>query len=155
MLWVSELTSGSHPIKAMDVHVGENKNKILYVLRSSKTHWKDSKPQIVKITGTSESPQGWHCPFTIIRQYFQLRGDCVTRTEPLFIFRDRSPVTPTQMSKTLKLLLKRLGLEPENYGTHSFRAGRAVDLLQYSKLSMETIKKLGRWWSNAIYAYLS
>ena len=37
LLRVGELTQGEHPILATDVHIGENKNKILFVLRTSKT----------------------------------------------------------------------------------------------------------------------
>ena len=52
LLRISEVTSelGSHPVLAKDVHVGMNKNKFLLVLRTSKTHWKNMKPQIIKIS---------------------------------------------------------------------------------------------------------
>ena len=42
---ISKVTSGPgmHPIKARDVHIGENKDKMLFILRTSKTHWKDNK----------------------------------------------------------------------------------------------------------------
>ena len=36
---VGELTSGTHPVKARDVHVGSNKNKLLFVLYTSKNTW--------------------------------------------------------------------------------------------------------------------
>ena len=36
LLHVGELTSGSHPIFARDVHIAHNKDKILFVLQSSK-----------------------------------------------------------------------------------------------------------------------
>ena len=36
LLRVGELTTGSHPIKARDIHVGENKDKMLILLCSSK-----------------------------------------------------------------------------------------------------------------------
>ena len=45
----SELTAGPHAVKVADVHVGENKKKLLFVLRSSKTHNRGVKPQMVKI----------------------------------------------------------------------------------------------------------
>ena len=38
---VGEITAGSHPIKARDVHIGENKCKMLFILRSLKTHCED------------------------------------------------------------------------------------------------------------------
>ena len=42
---VGELAKGEHPVLVQDVHIAMNKNKILFILRTSKTHWKDSRPQ--------------------------------------------------------------------------------------------------------------
>ena len=39
------------------------------------------------------------------------------------------------------------------YGTHSLRSGRTCDLYKLG-LSVETIKKIGRWKSNAVFRYL-
>ena len=50
MLRVGELTSGTHPIRVADVYLADNKKKILFILRTSKTHWLDSKPQQVTLT---------------------------------------------------------------------------------------------------------
>ena len=47
---IGELTSGKHMVKARDVHVAQNKEEFLFILRTSKTHWKNMKPQIIKIT---------------------------------------------------------------------------------------------------------
>ena len=49
LLRVGELTSSLHTIKAWDIHMGKNKNKILLILYSSKTHGKESRPQKIKI----------------------------------------------------------------------------------------------------------
>ena len=46
---IGEIASGPHVILAKNVHIGENKNKMLFILQSSKTHGKGDKPQIVKI----------------------------------------------------------------------------------------------------------
>ena len=46
---VGEVTLSKHVIKAVDVHVGINKNKLLFMLHSSKTHNHGMKPQIIKI----------------------------------------------------------------------------------------------------------
>ena len=48
MLRVGELAFSNHCIKACNIHVGSNKDKILVVLYSSKTHGKESRPQKVK-----------------------------------------------------------------------------------------------------------
>ena len=40
-----------HMIRFRDVHFGRNKDKVVIVLRTSKTHSINCAPQIVKITG--------------------------------------------------------------------------------------------------------
>ena len=72
LLRISEITSGRfhHPVLAKDVQIGTNKNKLLFILWTSKTHWKDEKPQIVKISVTSASiNMNETCLFNIIRNY--------------------------------------------------------------------------------------
>ena len=78
---VGELTSGPHAVKAKDVHVGRNKNKLMFVLHTSKTHWKDADPQIIKINSVDYDPSGHKhipgtdtiqddslCPFVILKK---------------------------------------------------------------------------------------
>ena len=154
---IGEVTKGSHPILAADVHIGENKDKVLFVLRTSKTHWYDSKPQTVKICRVNaayEAPKKnkHKCPFQLIRDYLAVRLPYKT-DEPFFIFRDRSPVRPENMRTTLKVILKRGGFDPKYYSCKGMRAGRAVDLKNFG-LSIESIKNLGRWSSNAVFTYL-
>ena len=48
LMRIGELTEGPHMLKASNIHVGKNKNKLLIVLYSSKTHAQDTYPQ--KIT---------------------------------------------------------------------------------------------------------
>ena len=50
LLRIGEMTFSDHTIKAKDVHIGHNKNKILFILHSSKTHGKYAHPQTVKIS---------------------------------------------------------------------------------------------------------
>ena len=52
LLRVGEITSGDHPVLATDVHIAANKRKIMFVLHTSKTHWKNMKPQMIKITSS-------------------------------------------------------------------------------------------------------
>ena len=77
----------------------------------------------------------------------------MTDTEPFFVFSDRTPVTPKQMGSCLKIVLKKAGFDQKLYGTHSLRAGQTCDLCKLG-ISVENIKKLGRWKSNAIFRYL-
>ena len=41
---IGELTAGSHPVKVTDVHIARNKQKILFILRTSVIKVLDCKP---------------------------------------------------------------------------------------------------------------
>ena len=150
---VTSGTSGSHPILARDVHIGENKDKLLFILRTSKTHWKDSKPQMVKIS--REGTGGRYCPFRAIRTYLSVRCKFRLPNEPFFVFADRTLVLVTHFRNVLRDMIEICQLDSSMYGTHSFRVRRSVDLFYKSNLSVACIKKLGWWKSNIVYKYLS
>ena len=80
---IGELALSQHSIKGKDVHVAMNKNKILMMLYSSKTHGAESRPQKVKIQARAEldeessrlaRPTRFFCPFDLMRCYIQLKG---------------------------------------------------------------------------------
>ena len=161
---IGELTSGTHLAKARDVHIAMNKNKIKILLRSSKTHWTDNKPQIIKISSidfdhnitkpVSKKLLGSsYCPFQIMQEYAAVRGGFTSHTEPWFIFKDKSPVTPDHVCSVLKTVLSIAGFDPELYSFISLCSGRAGDLLDFG-LSIKTMKAIGRWCSNSIFMYL-
>ena len=54
LMRVGEVSQGDHPVKARDIHAATNKDKILVILRSSKTHGKSTYPQKIKITGNTK-----------------------------------------------------------------------------------------------------
>ena len=63
------------------------------------------------------------------------------------------PVTVEQARNVLKQCLTNIGLDPYNYGMHSFRVGHTSDLIKYN-YSLEELKKMGRWCSNTVYKYI-
>ena len=162
---IGELTSGSHPVTAKDIHIAENKNKMMFILHTSKTHWKDKKLQIIKINSNVYTPTGHrslslnkaiinkYCPFKLLRSYVEKRGGYYSLNEPFFVFSDKSPVQPNHARRILSIVLKLAKFNHTNYSTLGFRAGQASDLSKLG-LSVETIKKLGRWKSNAVFTYL-
>ena len=102
---LGELTQSEHVVKAADVHIGRNKKKLMFVLHSSKTHGKDSKPQIIKIyssdiqitgdrKGSEKMESSIICPFEILKQYVTVRRTRSSENEQFFVFHDRSPVMP-------------------------------------------------------------
>ena len=165
LLRIGEITSGSHPILARDVHIAHNKEKILLILRTSKMHGQGSKPQLVKINSRQSKraekakmnksqfvSQQW-CPYRLLRDYIAVRGPYHKQNEPMFILSGGAPVTPQLMRSCLKRMLTQAGFDKDYYSVQSLRSGRATDLLKLG-ISVETIRKLGRWKSNAVFMYL-
>ena len=153
---IGEVTQGPHVIKATDVFIGTNKNKVKFILHSSKTHRKGDKPQIVKIKSEpslgSNQPRR-NCPFQILREFFKARKPFTEQNEQFFVFQDGSPVKPSDMQALLTTCLELNNKNPDDFSVHGLRTGCSTDLLSLG-VSVETIKKLGRWKSNAVFTYL-
>ena len=156
MFRIGELTSGSHPVKAKDVHIGHNKDKLLFVLYTSKTHGWESRPQKIKITAVNHKNKGitYFCPFNLARQYLALRGNFFEDNKPFFIFRDRSPVLPQQVRRLMKSSIESVNLNSKNYGFHSLRIGRSSDMALTHRKSIEEANSAGRWRSSTVYKYI-
>ena len=155
LLRIGEITKSEHTLKAKDVHISGKPKSILLLLHSSKTHGKESRPQKIKISNSTMHPSEHmsFSPFDIIQEYLSIRGGYYTEDESFFILPDHSPLEAKQVRKVLRQCLKKLQLNARIYDTHSFRIGRATDLLKYG-FSVDKIKQIGRWRSNAVYAYL-
>ena len=118
---VGEITTGSHPVLVQDVHIGRNKKKILFILRTSKTHGVYDPPQSIKITTTKLRPNtksldqekirqmdidfAEFYPYDILRHYISERPKYIRTSEPFFVFADNSPVTPVVYLRKLLLFL--------------------------------------------------
>ena len=114
------------------------------------------KPQLIKLSSkplAKERRNHEACPFMLISQYIAIRPKYKSTEEQFFVFRDLTPVTPFHMRHTLQMALHQGGFDAKSYCTQSMHAGHTTDLLEYG-ISVETIKKLGRWTSNAVYKYL-
>ena len=158
LMRVGEVTYSPHVLRAKNVHLASNKDKLLLILYSSKTHDEASRPQKIKITSNRDDKTGHYlhrhfCPFALMREYLNIRGSYVHDDEPFFVFRDKSAVLPSHARRILKLIISRLGLNDSLYGMHSFRIGRTTDLIKFG-YSVEQVKLLGRWKSNVIYKYI-
>ena len=157
LLRIGEMTSGDHPVFASDVHISSNKEKFMFILHTSKTHWKDVKPQIVKMSTDQTESSSKHLdmndPYRILKNFANHRPTCNSLVEPFFIFADRSPVMPAHFRAALRNTLLKAGMDARLYNCQSLRIGRACDLLDMG-ISVKTIKKLGRWKSKSIYTYL-
>ena len=167
LLRIGEIALGPHIIQVTDVHVGVNKKKVLFVLRSSKTHVLRSKPQVVKIISnkhkyaTADQQQSHQqltagakfCSFELLQCYVHCRKNYRSLQEPFFVYSNRSPVLPYKLCEILKQMLALAGFDDKLYNGHSLRVGRARDMFDHG-IPIDTIKDLGRWKSNSVFAYL-
>ena len=157
LLRITEIADGPHVVKARDVHIGENKRKMLLILHSSKMHGPGMHPQMIKISAKTiiehNKDRKLACPFELLQQYASVRGKYKHDSDKFFVLSDGEPVPATHIQKCLKNAIKESGFDHRFYGSHGLRAGRSCDLYQLG-LSVETIKKLGRWKSNVVYRYL-
>ena len=141
---IGELTFSKHVLKAKDVHIGTNKDKLLFVLHTSKTHNKGSKPQSIKICAEGESNRNPWCPFVWVQKFLSIRKKYVSDGEQFYVFHDCSPVTPSHYLAALKKLLQISNINSKFYSVHIICAGRTKDLFDMG-VSVETIKKISRW----------
>ena len=138
-------------------YLGENKDKILLVLYTSKTHGVESPPQEIKFSASHEykqEPNCFFCPFEAVVEYIAVRGKYANDSDPFFLLPDGvTPLKPHHFRTTLRELIRRLGLNHTLYDTHSMRGGHCSDLYK-CRVSINRIRRLGRWKSNAVYKYL-
>ena len=169
LMRIGEITDSPHSVKAINVHEARPQNRLLLVLYTSKTHGKESAPQKIKILGRktlevsdssnnyryniSKQQFGKFCPVEWTRSYIQLRGPITNENDNFFVLSDNSPLKADLIRNLLRSILNQFDLDGNLYDTHSFRIGRATDLFK-AGLSIEDIKNLGRWKSNAVYKYL-
>ena len=109
MLRVGEITLSHHVMKACDTHFAKNKDKLMIMLYSSKTHSTGMRPQHIKITSNKDEKTGSYakrifCPFKLVNDYMTVRGNFLDQREQFFVFRDRSPVTPNDVRNVTKKL---------------------------------------------------
>ena len=135
---IGELMESPHEVKVSDVHIGVNKFKVMFMLRSSKTHSKGSKSQVIKISAVGmtntkkNSICSGFCPFALISKFLAMRHSKKSLNEQFFIFRDRLPIKAHHFWASLNTAIKRIGLNQSLYGSHGLRSGRALDHLALS-----------------------
>ncbi|XP_075038755.1 uncharacterized protein LOC142099314 [Mixophyes fleayi] len=83
----------------------------------------------------------------------RLEGVRPSGSEPWLIHADGAPLTKFQFNAVLKATLKHVGLNPELYGTHSFRIGAATAAAGRGA-SISAIKSIGRWKSDVYKKYV-
>ena len=158
LLRAGELVDSEHAIRAANIHLAMNKEKIMMVLYSLKTHSIANRPQKIKIVANHNEKSGRYlhrafCPFKLLGQYMKLCGEYDYIHEQFFVYSDGTPVLQPQMREVLCNVIVKLGLDHTLYGVHSLRVGRASDLSKFS-YSLEEIRIMGHWQSNTVFRYI-
>ena len=158
LIRIGEVTFSPYILRAKDVHVAKNKNKILLILCSSKTHDKSSRLQKIKITANQNEKSAHYskrhfCTFETLRKFISIRKDYEHEEEKFVISRDGSRVWSSHMRTILNKILSNIGLDSTLYGMHSFRIGQTTDLIKY-KYTIEEAMRMGRWRSNVVFKYI-
>jgi hypothetical protein len=94
------------------------------------------------------------CPVVILRQILKLRWACkAIASDPLFVDYNGKPITRHMFVRDLKVLLERIGLNSQDYNSHSFRIGAATSASS-AGLGEHLIRTLGRWSSDCYMRYI-
>ena len=125
-------------------HRSESSFIMIYQCNSSKTSHHGFRVHI----GCSKKPICAVC----ITHYFITRYPAAP-TQPLYKFWSGQLLTYPIYNAIIKRLITLAGLDPAQYSTHSIRAGAATQAAR-SGLDPESIKRLGRWRSQAYLVYL-
>ena len=102
---------------------------------------------ITIFVGKTDSPL---CPVSAVLAYMARRGP---GEGPLFRFQSGLPLSRSRLVAALRDVLGEAGYNPEEYAGHSFRIGAATTAAACG-ISVETIKTLGRWKSDAYRLYV-
>lgn len=131
-----------HAIQAGDVTYHKQTNKVLIVLKHSKTD-QEGRGATISVTATLQAV----CPVRLVLSFMQLRPSIPSA---FFGHISGSPVTRYQVSAVFNMALDKLGLSKQTYKTHSFRIG-AASTAWANGASEKDIAGKGRWKSQCLY----
>ena len=133
LMRVGEVSQSLHNVKALDVHIAENKDKIMIILYSSKTQNKVNRPQEIKISRSEHTGRNhkFFCPFKALRAYIMMRSSVSVPDEPFFIYSDKRAMPTLQLRTVLRQILTNLNINPMLYNFQSFHIGWATDMMKF------------------------
>ncbi|XP_041429372.1 serine/arginine repetitive matrix protein 2-like isoform X1 [Xenopus laevis] len=141
---VSKSKTSQGGLLLQDVKVFQD--KITIRLRQSKTDSLGKGKDIVlfKVDG------GATCPVGCVSRFLHLRGVC----GKVFLQHENGmPLTRFQFNNILKKSLESVGVNPTEFGTHSFRIGAATEAAGLG-LGERMVMKIGRWESKRFLSYI-
>lgn len=92
------------------------------------------------------------CPVKAMQRRFRTRPRAATGSTAVFTMRSGRPVSYKLFQEKLKATIRKLGYNPKEYSTHSFRIGAATTMAILG-FPAHQIKAMGRWKSLAFQLY--
>lgn len=132
-------------VQRSDVHFDESRS-VVFRLKNFKTK-QTSSPITIQLTAL---PEPSFCPVANLKAYLT---EFPNQQGPLFQFKSSMPVNYQFVTSHLNTATSFIGLNPKLYKGHSFRIGAATEAAQRG-VPEHTIKKLGRWESDAFKRYI-
>ena len=150
LLRAGECTSSKHVLSILNIkQILQAGN--LHAIEISFSSFKHSRSRKTAVPSLKIQRRGGQfCPVTTISHFLSLRPKS---DGPIFITQAGLPVTARHFREKLKIGVSFLSLDPARYNTHSFRIGRATDML-IEGFSEAQIRAAGRWQSKAFMKYL-
>lgn len=139
-------SSDYHVLDISDVVLDEKTCEVSVKIKSSKTDQMGRSTTLILQKFIDEKI----CVFKHLKAYLEVRPSIDGQ---LFCHLNHKKLTRFQFSKILKSALTFLGLNPDDFNTHSFRIGAATTACMEGK-SDEDIKFMGRWDSNSYKTYI-
>ncbi len=124
---------------------------VVFTTRSAKNDQAGNGSRIYMDVQDEQSPQVAFCVASDAFRWAQRarpRG-----ADSFFSYHNRWQLTPDEYSLAIKLVAKRMGLDPTRYSSHSLRIAGASALAAAGKPDW-FIKKMGRWKSLAFLQYI-
>ena len=105
---------------------------------------------VIKVCQTG----GIACPVEAMTQFLKHRAATFSQNNgPLFKQVDGRPLTRSAFVAIIRVILQRMGLNPDCYAGHSFRIGGATAAAE-ANIPDHLIKTLGRWSSDCYQTYI-
>lgn len=141
----SKNDDGAHALSANDISL-KFPDAMDVKIRSSKTDQRGNSTTLAFEMGSDKLI----CPITAMHEYLSVRP---FREGNLFVHFGGDPLTRYQFNQLLKMGIKMMGLNPQNFSSHSFRIGAATSAA-INGVPIDVIKCIGRWKSSAVKLYI-
>lgn len=138
--------AADHVLQISDISFNDSYSEVFVVVKSSKTDQTGHSTTLI----LSQNENDQICAVHNLKAFIQLRPKVAG---PLFCHLNHIAISRYQFLVVLRAALNFVGLNADDFNTHSFRIGAATTAAIAGKTDDE-IKSMGRWNSNSFRSYI-